>query len=102
MPRQQLRESIRHLREELASGDPLSRDERERLERVLGEVSNVLAGEGAGEGAGEPAESDESEESWSGLDLDDLSSLVDRFEDTHPNLSVVLGRIADALSQLGI
>lgn len=98
MPRQQLRESIRHLREELASGDPLSRDERERLERVLGEVSNVLAGEGAGE----PAESDESEESWSGLDLDDLSSLVDRFEDTHPNLSVVLGRIADALSQLGI
>jgi hypothetical protein len=98
VPRQQLRESIRHLREELASGDPLSRDERERLERVLGEVSNVLAAEGAGE-SDEP---DESEESWGGLDLDDLSSLVDRFEDTHPNLSVVLGRIADALSQLGI
>lgn len=92
MPRDQLRESIRHLREELSSGEPLSGDERQRLESVLGEVSTMLATD----------ESDEAEESWTGLDLDDLSSLVDRFEDTHPNLSVVLGRIADALSRLGI
>ena len=88
MPRDQLRESIRHLREELSSGEPLSGDERQRLESVLGEVSTMLATD----------ESDEAEESWTGLDL----SLVDRFEDTHPNLSVVLGRIADALSRLGI
>ncbi|MFV1979227.1 MAG: DUF4404 family protein [Myxococcota bacterium] len=31
-----------------------------------------------------------------------MPTLVERFESTHPNLAVVLGRIADSLSQLGI
>jgi len=89
VPRNQLRESIEHLQEELSSGEPLSSEERARLEAVLGEVSGIL-------------EEEESEESDDGFGFDDLPKLVERFETTHPNLSLVLGRIADALSQLGI
>ena len=89
MPRDQLRESIRHLREEISSGEPLSSEDRSELETVLGEVSGMLDSEGE----------DGSEQEWS---LPDLPTLVERFETTHPKLAVVLGRIADSLSQLGI
>ncbi len=86
VPRDQLRVSIQHLQEELSSGEPLSSEDRERLESVLGEVSGIL----------------DSEDSASGTSFDDLPTLVERFESTHPKLAVVLGRIADSLSQLGI
>lgn len=89
MPRDQLRESIAHLQEEISSGEPLSPEDRTQLESVLGEVSGILA-------------SDESEASATDGAFDDLPTLVERFETTHPKLAVVLGRIADALSQLGI
>jgi hypothetical protein len=89
MPRDQLRESIAHLQEELSGGEPLSPDDRARLESVLGEVSGIL-------------ESDDSGEPNSTGIFDELPSLVGRFETTHPKLAVVLGRIADSLSQLGI
>ena len=77
MPRDQLRESIQHLQDELSSGEPLSSEERARLEAVLGQVSQILA-------------------------PDDIAPSEESDEETHPNLAVVLGRIASALSQLGI
>jgi acyl-coenzyme A synthetase/AMP-(fatty) acid ligase len=89
MPRDQLRESIAHLREELSAGEPLSPEDRAQLESVLGEVSGIL-------------ESDGKHDAGSGGKFDELPSLVRRFESTHPKLAVVLGRIADSLSQLGI
>ena len=89
MPRDQLRDSIAHLQEELSAGDPLSAEDREQLESVLGEVSGIL-------------ESDEPESSPSAGAFDHLPTLVERFETTHPSLAAVLGRIADSLSQLGI
>ena len=89
MPRDQLRESIAHLQDELAGGEPLSPEDRTRLESVLGEVSGIL-------------ESEESGSSGEGGIFDDLPTLVERLESTHPNLAAVLGRIADSLSQLGI
>jgi hypothetical protein len=89
VPRDQLRESIHHLQEELSSGEPLSSEDRRQLETVLGEVSGIL-------------DSTDSDESGRGGSFDDLPTLVERFETTHPKLAVVLGRIADSLSQLGI
>ena len=89
MPRDQLRESIAHLQEELLAGVPLSPEDRRQLESVLGEVSGIL-------------ESDEAQESDSTGTFDELPTLVRRFETTHPKLAAVLGRIADSLSQLGI
>ena len=89
VPRNQLRESIQHLQDELTSGEPLSNEDRVELETVLGEVTGIL-------------DSEESESSAEGGSFRELPTLVERFESTHPNLAVVLGRIADALSQLGI
>jgi len=89
MPRNQLRDSISHLQEELSTGDPLSAEDREQLESVLGEVSGIL-------------ETGESDSSPSEGAFDNLPTLVERFETTHPSLAAVLGRIADSLSQLGI
>ena len=89
MPRNQLRESIAHLQEELSAGVPLSPEDRARLESVLGEVSGILESEGSTPPRSEGA-------------FDELPTLVERFETTHPKLAVVLGRIADSLSQLGI
>jgi hypothetical protein len=88
-PRQQLQESIDHIREELASGEPLSSEDRKLLENVLGEVSGVI-------------QSDQTEHSLAEEFFDDLREMGERFEESHPKLSIVIGRIADALSQLGI
>lgn len=89
MPRNQLRASVTHLQEELSAGEPLSPEDRARLESVLGEVSEFLASEGT-------------EASGSESTFAELPTLVERFETTHPKLAAVLGRIADSLSQLGI
>jgi hypothetical protein len=89
VPRDQLRESIQHLQEELSSGEPLSSEDRSQLETVLGEVSEIL-------------DSEDSKTSTEGKSFGDLPTLVERFESTHPKLAVILGRIADSLSQLGI
>ena len=88
-PRQQLQESIDHIREELASGEPLTHEDRKLLENVLGEVSGVI-------------QSDQSEHSLAEEFFDDLREMGERFEESHPKLPIVIGRIADALSQLGI
>jgi hypothetical protein len=89
VPRDQLRESIQHLQEELTSGEPLSSEDRSRLETVLGEVSGIL-------------DSEDTAATAEGKSFGDLPTLVERFESTHPKLAAVLGRIADSLSQLGI
>ena len=89
MPRDQLRESIQHLRDELSAGGRLSSEDRSQLENVLGEVSEILDSS---------ADTTAPESSV----FSDLPGLVERIESTHPKLAVILGRIADSLSQLGI
>ena len=92
MPRESLREAIEHLKGELASGDPLSAEERARLERVLGEVSTLVEPD-----SGESGSSSEDENAA----VVELRDFTDRFEESHPELAIVLGRIMDSLSQLG-
>ncbi|MBW1883245.1 MAG: DUF4404 family protein [Deltaproteobacteria bacterium] len=89
VPKDQLREFIHHLRDELAGGEPLSSEDRARLEGVLGEVSELL-------------ESEAGESSTGSEHFDELREFAERFEESHPKVALVLGRIADALSQLGI
>ena len=87
-PRKQLEESIDHLRRELADGEPLTAEDRALLERTLEEVAS---------------EFDESHDEPSITDslYGELQDLAERVEKTRPNLSVLLGRIVDSLSQLG-
>lgn len=88
-PRQRLEEAIDHLRHELASGAPLTAADRALLDRTLAEAASRLAADRS------PA--------LSPLPLDDeLRELAARVEKTRPNLSILLGRIVDALAQLGI
>jgi hypothetical protein len=88
MARESLREAIEHLRGELASGEPLSSEDRTRLERVLSETSRII----------DPDEPDpESEESLS----EEFRDFVEGLEGNHPKLAMVLGRVVDSLSQLG-
>jgi hypothetical protein len=88
VPRDQLREFIHHLRDELAGGEPLSKQDRARLEGVLGEVSELL-------------ESEAKPSTGSEL-FEEIREFAERFEESHPAMALVLGRIADSLSQLGI
>lgn len=87
MPRESLREAIDHLRGELASGEPLSSEERQQLDRVLAEVARILG-----------PEDDESDGDF----LDELRDYRERFEESNPKVALILGRIMDSLSQLGI
>jgi hypothetical protein len=91
MPKNSLREAIDHLRGELASGDPLSPEERQRLDRVLVEVSGMI----------DPEPSEPSEPKEDGAFVDELRGFAERFEESHPELAVIVGRIMDSLSQLG-
>ena len=90
MPRDSLRKAITHLRGELASGEPLSAEERSRLDRVLTEVAGII-----------DTESDESARDGETV-VDELRDFTERFEESHPELALIMGRIMDALSQLGI
>ena len=88
-PRKHLEESIAHLRKELAAGAPLTSTDRALLDRTLAEVAVHLDDENPATALAEPL-------------YDELRALAARVEQTRPNLSTLLGRIIDALSQLGI
>jgi hypothetical protein len=88
-PRHQLEETVAHLRKELASGAPLSDADRKLLDRTLAEVAVHLDDENPATVLTEPID-------------EELRELAARVEKTRPNLSILLGRIIDALSQLGI
>lgn len=88
-PHKHLEESIAHLRKELASGETLSAADRSLLDRTLAEVAVHLDDENPATALVEPL-------------YEELRELAARVENTRPNLSTLLGRIIDALSQLGI
>lgn len=89
-PREQLRETVGRLREELASGEPLDAGERQILEKTLAEVAGVLEVEGEGD-----------EEHYSTL-VGALRDAAVRFEQTHPKLTFAIGAVADSLARLGV
>ncbi len=88
-PRQHLDESIAHLRKELASGVPLSPADHTLLDRTLAEIAVHLDHDHPAPGLAHPI-------------YDELQALAARVEESRPNLSILLGRVIDALSQLGI
>ena len=85
----ELEESIHHIRKELADGEPLSAADRQQLDQTLAEIERIL---------------DENDEQDSLADplYDELRSLSGRIEKSRPSLSVLIGRIVDALGQIGI
>ena len=84
----ELEESVTHLRAELAEGKPLSAEDRQLLDRTLADVAQML-------------DEKQDDPTFGGGIYEELRELSVRLEEAHPNLSVVIGRIVDSLSQLG-
>ena len=89
MPKQRLREDLARLKAELESSPDVDPEARELVAEISRDVEALLA---RSEGS-----SDEQESL-----VDRLRSAADSFEESHPSLTAAVGRIADALSALGI
>ncbi len=90
--RERLRDTLEELEAELHASGPLDPELRERLERAIGEARKALA---------------RAEHEHPGPDehhslVDHLTDNMRRFEAEHPKLSLAVGRVVDALSNLGI
>ncbi len=90
MPKEQLSKRIEELLGELEQVEAADQAARERLANVLHEIRQVI-----GE-AGERAS--DAEESL----LERLNDATRHFEESHPTLTAMVGRVADSLSNLGI
>jgi len=91
VPREQLGNRIQELLDELEKIEPADLAARDRLANVLHEIRAVIA------------------ESESETESDEHESLRERFdeaarnfEESHPTLTAVVGRVADSLANLGI
>jgi len=89
MPRRALNESLERLRAELAASGSLSARERERLESLVRDAI-----------ARAEADGDSDDDGPSLADL--FQEARQDFEDSHPNLTMAIGSVAEALSRLGI
>lgn len=91
MPEKQLRKELAHLHEELETASSVDAPSRELLERLLADIRRLL------DATPDPSPDDEDDSL-----ADRLGDAVRYFEETHPNLALAVGRIATALSNLGI
>ena len=83
----ELREHLAKLRAELHEGPALDEETRRQLAALAHEIEEVVERSGDAQG--------------SGLG-DRLRAATERFEESHPSLTAVVGRIADMLSGVGI
>ena len=91
-PLQRLKERVDALHQQLTGTEELEAGDRESLEHLLADVARVLERD---DEAHEKAEEDESL-------VDQLREAAENFEEHHPSLTHAVGRVADALSRLGI
>ncbi len=85
-PQPTLNEILEELHEALEASDDLGDEAREKLRSAAREIQQTIG--------------DETAEPQSPLDR--LNEAIESFEGKHPKLTAIVGRIADALSDLGI
>lgn len=90
MVRQELTAKLAELHAELSQSDQVDPASLERLRHLTGEIGRLLEHEDA-------ADQEEAEGVTSGL-----KDLLLKFEADHPELSLTLGKVADALAAIGI
>lgn len=89
MPNEKLRETVAELEQALQSVTVADEATRLRLQNALAEIRAALQ--------------DEPPSSAVRMTLvDHLSKAVEDFEESHPTLVTLIGRLADGLSQMGI
>ena len=94
-PLQRLKERVDALHQQLSGTDELDAADRASLEALLADVARVLERDDEAHDEAESAETDESL-------VDQLREAAESFEEKHPSLTELVGRVADALSRLGI
>lgn len=87
MPRRRLQSILSDLQQEVGSGENLSREDREALKNLIGDLHDVV---------------DEDTDSDDDSVLSDLRDATARFESTHPRLTDTLVSISDLLRSIGI
>ena len=86
MPERELRENLESLHRQLSEDPPLEPEARKQLADLAREIEAVL-GDGS---SGTPSL------------VDRLRAATEHFEESHPDLTAVTGRIADLLARMGI
>jgi len=87
-PESSLKESLDDLREALEAPDDLDEELRAELRSAAGEILEAL----------DP----DHERELSGSLRERLTDTLERFEKSHPKITETIGRLADALSDMGI
>jgi hypothetical protein len=90
MPKAQLNERIQELLGELEQIEAADQAARQRLTSVLSDIRAAIA-----EGGEETSDENESL-------LERLNEATRHFEESHPTLTALVGRVAESLSNLGI
>ena len=90
MPQTELGKLLGDLESQMADGGPVDEADREALRELQTRIAGLLE---SGPGADPQAANNLS------VPLEDY---IDRFESSHPTLTMTLGRIMDALNKLGI
>lgn len=91
MPRQQLKEALSALHEELESGHEIGAEDRQALLEAAQEIQQALA-----------QEDTEGEAPEGGPLSRRVSALIEDFETSHPRFAEILGSVSEALANLGI
>ena len=90
MERAELEQNLKSLHEELERTPAVDDHARELLVAVLADIERILQTA--------PAKTDHQTQSL----MERLQSTTEHFEESHPFLSTLIGRIADSLSNMGI
>ena len=86
MPREELGRLLEELATQLEQTDALDEGDRVALEQLHRRIGAALTADADSTGGSGEA----------------VADLIDRFETSHPTLTMTLGRIMDALNKLGI
>ena len=89
MPERELRDTLETLRRELRTSRELDPEARHLLTELAGDLDALL-------------DQEEAEREPGGPLAERLREATERFEESHPELTLVVGRLADLLANLGI
>jgi len=91
MPRQELKDALGALRQELDSGEQIGPDDREALVKAMQEIHEALD------------QADTGDEPAAGGPLSRrISALIEDFETSHPKFAEILSSVSESLANLGI
>lgn len=94
--REQLKNRLGELHEQLTHGGEVDPETRELLVQLAADIDSLLVRSRAG------AEEDLPDEGEKQSLVDRMMDMTSEFEESHPTLATTIGRIADALSNIGI